>query len=54
MQWIWFHPYFRRQGLLTEAWPKFKEEFGNFCCEPPLSDAMETFLSKIKNNPPSN
>ena len=46
MQWIWMHPYFRGKGLLKSAWPKFKEEFGEFICEPPLSPAMELFLKK--------
>ena len=47
MQWVWFHPYFRRQGLLRSAWSNFKEEFGDFRCAPPLSDSMTKFLEKI-------
>lgn len=45
MQWIWFHPFFRRQGLLTAQWPHFKKEFGEFLCEPPISDAAQNFLN---------
>jgi hypothetical protein len=46
LQWVWFHPYHRRQGLLSEAWPAFREQFGNFVTEPPLSAAMKAFLAK--------
>jgi hypothetical protein len=46
LQWIWFHPYLRRNGLLTNAWDEFVNEFGNFNVEPPLSDAMQAFLKK--------
>jgi len=47
MQWIWLHPYVRHQGLLTSAWPFFRARFGDFVCEPPLSDAMSRFLEKL-------
>jgi hypothetical protein len=46
LQWVWLHPYWRRHGLLSEAWPEFISEFGSFDCEPPLSDAMKRFLTK--------
>jgi hypothetical protein len=46
LQWVWFHPYWRRRGLLSEAWPAFRERFGDFVTEPPLSDAMRSFLAK--------
>jgi hypothetical protein len=45
LQWVWLHPYFRRRGLLRDAWPGFRAEFGDFQCEPPLSDAMRAFLA---------
>jgi len=45
-QWAWLHPYFRRRGLLSGAWPAFRAEFGGFVVEPPLSDAMAAFLRK--------
>lgn len=44
MQWVWFHPYWRRKGLLSEPWRVFKQEFGEFDCEGPLSEAMTKFL----------
>ncbi len=46
LDWIWFHPYYRRKGLLAAAWPQFRERFKNFACEHPLSEAMKSFLLK--------
>jgi len=46
MSWIWLHPYVRRNGLLTRAWPFFRARFGDFCVERPLSSAMSGFLAK--------
>ncbi|HTB64059.1 MAG TPA: hypothetical protein VK737_10795 [Opitutales bacterium] len=46
LQWAWFHPYWRRCGLLSKAWPAFRSEFKDFNCEPPLSKAMVMFLKK--------
>lgn len=44
LQWIWLHPFCRRQRLLSDAWPQFREQLGDFLVEPPYSDAMEAFL----------
>lgn len=49
MQWAWMHPFFRRQGLLANAWPQFVEEFGDFAVEAPVSDPMKAFLAKHKH-----
>jgi hypothetical protein len=46
MQWVWLHPYVRRNGYLTEAWPFFRARFDDFVCERPLSSAMSGFLAK--------
>lgn len=46
MQWMWLHPYYRGQGILTRVWGKFHELHGNFFCEPPFSPAMNSFLLK--------
>ena len=46
MQWIWLHPYARRRGHLTAAWPYFRKRFGAFVVEPPYSDGMEAFLAR--------
>jgi hypothetical protein len=44
MQWIWLHPYARRKGHLSAAWPYFRKRFGAFIVEPPYSDGMKIFL----------
>jgi hypothetical protein len=46
LQWIWFHPYERRRGNLTQAWPYFQSRFGDFHVEGPFSPAMVAFLRK--------
>ena len=46
LAWVWFHPYYRRQGILSALWPWFREHFGDFKVERPLSDAMNSFLAK--------
>jgi hypothetical protein len=51
MQFVWLHPYFRRHGLLTNAWPQFEQEFGRFDVQPPLSDLMEAALKKLRSEP---
>lgn len=52
MDWIWLHPYFRRQGLLSASWLKFKDEFGDFICEHPISESMKSFLLKVGHRQP--
>lgn len=49
MQWIWFHPYARRKGHLTSAWPYFRKRFGAFLVETPHSDGMRRFLAGRKD-----
>jgi hypothetical protein len=44
MQWVWFHPYGRRQGKLRNAWSYFRARFELFDVEPPYSQAMKAFL----------
>lgn len=48
LQWIWLHPYFRRRGILSDAWSTFTEQFGKFHVEKPLSNAMYHFLLKVE------
>lgn len=50
LQWILLHPYFRHQGILSNAWSLFTQRFGSFHVEEPLSEAMHNFLFKIKAN----
>ena len=47
LAWVWLHPHVRRSGLLTEAWPYFKDSFGDFHVEPPLSPEMSAFVRKV-------
>lgn len=45
LQWIWMHPYARGRGLLGAAWPAFRQRFGDFIIEGPLSEAMWGFVA---------
>jgi hypothetical protein len=56
--WVWFHPYERRKGHLTSAWPFLIRTYPDLWVEHPLSKAMEEFLKKVGHtrpleNPPS-
>jgi hypothetical protein len=44
--WIWLHPYERRRGHLTGAWPYLLKMFPNPCIERPVSPSMQSFLKK--------
>lgn len=45
LQWVWFHPYYRDKGLLSESWPHFEKKYGkNFEIEEPFSKSMMSFL----------
>lgn len=46
LQWVWIAPGFRRQGVLSSRWTMLRERFGDFLVEPPVSDAMQTFLNR--------
>jgi RimJ/RimL family protein N-acetyltransferase len=46
LQWIWIHPYFRGKGILKEHFPFFRERYGEFHPEPPLSRMMISFIEK--------
>lgn len=48
MQFVWFHPYYRRAGLLTETWKHFQEKYGDFELEEPVSESMKRFADKMK------
>lgn len=50
MQWIWLHPYARRKGHLSSAWPYFRKRFGAFLVEPPYSNDMGAFLAKRQDH----
>jgi hypothetical protein len=44
LHWVWIHPFERRHGRLRALWPFFRNKFGDFSVEYPLSDAMVAFL----------
>ena len=46
LQWIWIHPYERAQGLWKTHFEFFKQRYGGFIPEPPLSKSMESFVRK--------
>lgn len=46
LDWIWICPDMRRVGLLSKNWDRFRDRFGEFRIEPPISEAMQTFLRK--------
>ena len=46
LSWAWFHPYERRRGHLSNAWPYFLERFGLFSVQTPWSVGMQEFLKK--------
>lgn len=47
LQWIWVCPKFRRTGVLRQRWKQFREEYGEFVIEAPVSDAMVAFVSAM-------
>ena len=49
LSWVWMHPFVRRQGLLTRAWPYFEARFGRFHVETPWSPSMWQFLLSRKH-----
>lgn len=46
LQWVWVAPTFRRTGILSRYWPMFRERFGDFYVETPISESMNSFLQK--------
>lgn len=46
LDWVWVCPKERRKGHLAKRWDFFRERFGNFIIEPPVSDEMLSFLNK--------
>jgi hypothetical protein len=46
LDWIWLCPSARRKGHLDRQWDRFRQRFGVFDVEPPISEAMQAFLRK--------
>ena len=53
LPWVWLHPYERRKGHLTNAWPLVLKMFPNPVVEQPISQAMTGFLNKVGYKEPS-
>lgn len=51
LQWIWFHPFARGKGTLSQAWPYFVRRFAPFIVEGPFSRAMEGFMVALGIDP---
>ena len=47
LKWVWIHPYERRRGRLSKAWPFFRSMFGVFVPDPPLSPGIIAFMRKV-------
>lgn len=46
LQWAWVTPSARRSGILSSRWRAFRERFGDFHVEGPVSEGMRAFLAK--------
>lgn len=46
LQWVWVCPMARKSGVLSSRWVGFRERFGDFYVEGPVSEAMQAFLVK--------
>ncbi|RKQ90518.1 hypothetical protein C8N24_0323 [Solirubrobacter pauli] len=44
LTWAWMHPFERRRGHLTKAWPYLQSRYGAFTVDQP-SAAMQAFLA---------
>lgn len=51
LDWIWICPIQRRKNHLANKWKMFKELYGNFYVEPPVSDEMKSFIKKHDSLP---
>ncbi|MCU0348053.1 MAG: hypothetical protein MUC59_14015 [Saprospiraceae bacterium] len=47
LDWVWVHPYKRRQGILGRHWDCFQRRFGAFTLCPPISEGMQRFMEKL-------
>ncbi len=46
LDWVWLHPFCRGKGELRKHWDFFKQRYGDFAIEPPISPSMQRFLRK--------
>ena len=48
--WVWLHPFSRRRGHLSRAWPAFDSKYGGFHIGQLLSRDMEAFLANRRTD----
>jgi hypothetical protein len=48
MMFAWVGDEWRRRGVMTRRWPAWRRTYGDFRLSPPLSEAMEAFVAKMK------
>ena len=46
LDWVWLHPFFRNRKILRGHWKQFKQRFGQFSVDSPLSAHMSNFVGK--------
>jgi hypothetical protein len=46
LSFAWVAPEWRRHGVLSRRWSDWRERYGCFLIEPPLSESMEAFCFK--------
>jgi hypothetical protein len=46
LAWVRFHPFERRRGHLSSAWPLIRKHFSPLAIEPPFSPSMKAFLER--------
>ncbi len=46
LQWVWVCPRARKSGVLSARWLAFRERFGDFHVEGPVSEGMRAFLAR--------
>lgn len=52
LDFVWLHPFRRRQGTLAKAWPGFRQVFGDeFHVQDPVSPEMLYFLRRQNHRP---
>jgi hypothetical protein len=47
LEWIWFHPFYRKKGNLQKYWAYLELNFGDFLIMDPDSNDMVVFLDRI-------
>ena len=49
LDWVWLHPYARNKGLFSQQIKYFKETFGDFVPEAPISETMRhIYFKKVR------